>query len=98
MYIGAQSYVAGEVPSDVVGVVINHDVVTVPQPVIAKGKVECGHREEESTFDRITGLCRVNFSEDRTMTGAAGRVAALTAILMSFGSVGFFPLHDETLA
>jgi hypothetical protein len=43
--VGAQPHIIGEVPSDVVGVFVNHDVVAVPIPAIGICKVKRSYAE-----------------------------------------------------
>ena len=39
MDVGAKSYVVGEVPAFVVGIVVDDDVVAIPEPVVAEAEV-----------------------------------------------------------
>jgi hypothetical protein len=41
--IGAQPWVVGEIPSVVVGIFVDHDLVAVPEPVRAPGQVKRGN-------------------------------------------------------
>jgi len=40
MHISAEPFVVGKIPADVIGILINHDVVRVPEPPLAKGYVK----------------------------------------------------------
>ena len=40
VYVGSQPDVVGEVPSDVIGVLVDHDVVCIPEPVIDEAPFE----------------------------------------------------------
>lgn len=48
MNVGAQPDVERQVPADVVRVVVNHDLVTVPHPVVAEAVVIGGNAEIET--------------------------------------------------
>lgn len=45
----AESHVIGEVVSGVVGIVINHDVIVVPEPVVGVVIIVGGHLEKITT-------------------------------------------------
>jgi hypothetical protein len=45
MHIAPKSYVVSEVPAHVIGVLVNYNLVTVPEPVIAEGEVGCRYAE-----------------------------------------------------
>src|ERR1700726_1094683 len=55
MRIVAQSHIVGKVPPDMVGVVVDHNVVAVPQPVIAISVIECSNREKETADRKSAG-------------------------------------------
>jgi len=46
--VGAEAYIVGQVPADVIGVVIDHDVVAVPKPAIAQADLERRDAPEEA--------------------------------------------------
>ena len=48
MSVGAQPNVVGQVPSNVVWVRIDHDVVAIPKPVVAVGVIGRGNAEEKA--------------------------------------------------
>jgi hypothetical protein len=50
VHVGAEPHIVAEIPTVVIGVIIDYDVVAVPQPIIAKGIVERGDGEEETTY------------------------------------------------
>lgn len=37
--VGAKSYIVGEIPPRIVWVLVQHDVIAVPEPVITKGNI-----------------------------------------------------------
>ena len=46
MNVGAQADVIREIPADVVRIIVDHDVVAIPVPVVAVSGVEGSHAEE----------------------------------------------------
>ena len=48
MNVGAQPHVERQIPADVVRVVVNHDLVIVPQPVVAEAVIIRGNAEIET--------------------------------------------------
>ena len=46
--VGAESYVIGEIPADVIGIVIDDDVIGIPQPAVYKAEVIGSNAKEES--------------------------------------------------
>jgi hypothetical protein len=48
MDVSAEAHVIRQVPTIVIGIVIKHDVVTVPQPVAAEGEIERRYAEKEA--------------------------------------------------
>src|ERR1700689_3495780 len=59
MRIGGKSHVVGEIPADMIRVVIDHDVVAVPEPVCAISGVEGCDREEECTHRKSVRVASV---------------------------------------
>jgi len=43
MNVGAKPYVVGQVPANVVWIVVDDDLVAVPQPAVAESDVRCGY-------------------------------------------------------
>src|ERR1035438_10315653 len=66
MHIGAEADVVGEVPSGMVRVIVNHDVVGVPQPAVAEGNI-------------VRGYHPVPVVEPETPRAAAGQVPFVDA-------------------
>jgi hypothetical protein len=48
MNVGTEADVVGEIPSDVVGIFVDHDIVAVPEPVTAVTDVEGSDAEIEA--------------------------------------------------
>ena len=80
MRISTQSHIVGKVPPDVVGVVVDHNVVAVPQPVIAISVIECRNREKESTYRKSTAVAAVQ-SPHMPGTDGARKVAVLPRMI-----------------
>ena len=53
--VGTESHVVGEIPAFVVGVVVDDDVVAVPEPVIGVGQVKRGNAEVEAVKPKTVG-------------------------------------------
>jgi hypothetical protein len=68
--VGTQPDVKRQVPADVVGVVINHDLVTVPYPIVAISEIIRGNAEIESPEPETAG------STARQMPNMAGPESA----------------------
>jgi hypothetical protein len=49
VYINTKSHVVGEIPADVVGIVVDHNIIVVPIPVVYVPQVEWSDAEEVST-------------------------------------------------
>ena len=56
MNVSAQAYVVGEIPAVVVGILVDHHVVSVPIPVIGVGKVKRGDAEVEAAKPETAGI------------------------------------------
>src|ERR1700733_8645976 len=80
MRIRAQSHIIGKVPPDMVGVVVDHNVVAVPQPVIAISVIECSNREKETADRKSAGTAAVQ-SPNMPRTCRAGEVAVLPRMI-----------------
>jgi hypothetical protein len=53
--IGAESHVVGEIPAFMVWVIVDHDLVAVPKPVIAVGEVKGGNAEIKAAKPETVG-------------------------------------------
>jgi hypothetical protein len=53
--IGSKPYVIGEVPADVIGIVVNNDVIRIPEPAVTETDVVGSHREEEASEPEAAG-------------------------------------------
>jgi hypothetical protein len=58
--VGAQPGIVGEVPALVVGVLVNHDIVAVPKPIIGVGKVKRGDAEVVAAKPETAGIASLN--------------------------------------
>lgn len=55
VHVRAQPDVVGQVPSHVIGIDIDHDLIGIPQPVIAEGEIVLRHIEEEPAEPEAPG-------------------------------------------
>src|SRR5262249_16436798 len=78
--VGCEAQVVREIPAGVIGTLVNHDVVAVPEPVAAKAKVEWGDMKVESSEPEAVGPA-ANQSPDVTAPEAAGKVAVLPGMV-----------------
>jgi hypothetical protein len=78
--ISAQSHVIGKVPTNVVRVFVNHDLITVPEPVTAKADIVWGNAEEEAAKPETTRSASLN-SEDMAWTKTAPEVSVLPSTI-----------------
>jgi len=94
MNVGTQSHVVGQIPAVVIGVVINDDLIAVPQPVIAVGVVERANTEEESTESKARGTA-ARQTENVISPDAAGKSSMLKrSIQMKAGIVARVIMPD----
>ena len=80
MDVGAEPDVVGEVPAIVVGVVVDHDVVTVPEPVVAIAQVEGANAKVEASKPKTVGAASAE-APDVTAADAAGESAMLPGMI-----------------
>jgi len=64
----------------VIGVVVNHDVIAVPEPVVAVGKVKGANAEVEAAKPEAVGAASAE-SPDVTAADAAGEAAMLPRMI-----------------
>ena len=43
VHISAETHVIGEIPADVVRIVVDDDLIGVPEPAVAEGKIGCSN-------------------------------------------------------
>src|SRR5579871_3448150 len=48
MHVCAQAHVVGQIPADMIGVLIDHDAIAIPVPIVTGAIVESGHIKVES--------------------------------------------------
>lgn len=56
MDVRAQSHVVSEVPAIMVGIVIDDDVIAIPQPVVTESNVVGRDTEKESPEPKAIGI------------------------------------------
>jgi hypothetical protein len=80
MHIGTQSRIVSKVPTDMVGVLIEHNIVAVPLPVSAIGVVKGGHRKEEGAYGKSITVTTVE-SPDMSWADDARKVTMLPRMI-----------------
>ncbi len=80
MDVGAELHVVGEIPAVVVGVFVDHDLVAVPEPVIAEGQVKGADAEVEAAEPETVGAASGD-APDMAAAEAAGEVAMLPGMI-----------------
>jgi len=78
--VGAQPYVVRQVPAHVIRILVNHDLVGIPQPVTAIAQVERRDAEVEASEpeSRRASSCQV---PDVMRTESAGEMAVLPGMI-----------------
>src|SRR6266704_4581452 len=74
MYVGSQPGVVGEIPTIMVRVLINYNVVTVPVPVVAIRGIIVGNAEKEAAKPEPPGPATFK-PEDMTWAKARGEMS-----------------------
>src|ERR1700722_20599639 len=80
MHIGAEAHIVGKIPAHMVGVLINHNLTRVPEPVIAEGQIGRGHRPIPAVEPEPARSAAAN-PPYVTGTKAAGKVAMLPGLI-----------------
>jgi hypothetical protein len=78
--VGSEAHVVSEVPTNVIGILIDHDLIVVPQPVAAEADVDRGHAEVEATKPKSTGPA-AGQSPDVAFAEAAGEAPVLEGMI-----------------
>jgi hypothetical protein len=78
--VGAQPDIVGEVPAVVVGIVVDDDVVAIPEPVIAVSQVEIANAEIEASKPKAVGASSAE-APYVTAADAAGEVAVFPGMI-----------------
>jgi len=78
--VGAKSYVVGEVPAFVVGIVVDDDVVAIPEPVVAETKVIGRNAEIKTAEPEATGATTAEVP-DVAAADAAGEASVLPGMV-----------------
>jgi hypothetical protein len=78
--IGAQPHVISQVIAFVVRVLVNHDLIAIPEPAGAEGDVEGSHAEEEAAESEALGSPSRKMP-DMTGAKAAGEVSMLPGMV-----------------
>lgn len=80
MDVGAEANVVGKVPAVVVGVFVDNDIVTVPEPVAAEADVVGGDAEIESAEPKAIRAASAEVP-DMAAAEAASKVAVLPGMV-----------------
>jgi len=80
MNVSAEPYVIRQVPANMIGIVIDYDVVAVPQPVAAIADIDRRNAEVESAKPEATGTA-AGQPPRMTLTDAAGKVPVLEGMI-----------------
>src|ERR1700722_10438286 len=80
MHIGAEAHIVGKIPAHMVGVLINHNLIRVPEPVIAEGQIGRGHRPVPAVEPEPARTAATN-PPYVTGTKATGKVAMLPRLI-----------------
>lgn len=80
MDVGAQPCVVGQVPAGIIGIVIEHDIVTVPKPAITKGYIGRGNTEEETAKPEAIRSATFN-PPDVPCTDLSGKMPVLPGMI-----------------
>ena len=97
MNVRAQPDVERQVPSDVVGVLINHDLVTVPEPVVAEAIVIGGNAKIKASKPEAL---RAATGQDPNVPGAEspGKMSVLPRMIEVIVGVGAAGIVSNPLA
>lgn len=76
MNISPEAHVVGQVPADVVGVLVNDDIVSIPVPIIAETDIVGGDAEVGAAKPEATGTASGEMP-DMTAAKTAGEVSVL---------------------
>src|ERR1700688_3475465 len=91
--IGAKPDVVGQVPPHVIGIVIDHDVVSAPVPVAAVTYIVGSNREEEAT-DAEALWATSSKSPNVAPTDGSGKMSVLPSpvdVIVRIGAAGVMP-------
>ena len=80
MHVGAESHVVGEISAFVVGVFVDHDLVAVPEPVVAETDVIRSYAEIKATEPEAVGTASREMP-DVAAAEAAGEASVLPGMI-----------------
>ena len=78
--VGAEPDVVGEVPADVVGIVVDNDVVVVPAPIVARIVIVLGDAEEEAAEPEAVARSAFN-APNMGASNCAGEAAVFPGMI-----------------
>ncbi len=80
VHIHSQPDVVGQVPTDVIGIVVNDDVIRIPEPAVAETNIIRSHGEVEPTEPEAAGPSAYE-TPDVAAAETAGEVAMLPRMI-----------------
>jgi len=91
--VGAESRVVGEVPAVMVGIFVDHDLVAVPEPVTAQGKIKGGDAESEAAKPEAVGTASANapYMAAAEATGESAMFPGMIEVEAGIVSPGIVP-------
>ncbi len=78
--VGSEPDIIGEVPADVIGIVVNDDVVRIPEPVVTETKVVWSYGEIETAEPEAAGTT-ASKAKDVAATNTTGEVTMLPGMI-----------------
>jgi len=82
MDVGSEPDVIGEVPANVIGIIVDDDVVGIPEPVVTVTKVVGSYGEVETAEPEAAGTT-ASEAPDVAATNTAGEVAMLPRMIQT---------------
>jgi hypothetical protein len=76
VYVGAQPNVVSQIVAYIVGIVVNHDVITVPEPIVDITKIRVCDRKEEAAKAKTVGITSTQ-PPNMACTDGAGKAPML---------------------
>ena len=86
MNIRAQSYVVGEIPTIVVRIFIDHELIPIPKPIVAVDGVIIGHGEVKAPEPESSRAATFN-PIDVPSAEAAGEAAMLPRLVLMIAGI-----------
>jgi hypothetical protein len=78
--VGAEPDVVGEVPADVIGIIVDDDFVRIPEPAVTEANIVGSHGEVEAAEPEASGAAAREMPDVAT-TDTAGEAAMLPRMI-----------------